>query len=269
MPAVPLLLVDGSGLAWRAACGFPRRVRSRSGADITAVFGFFALLRKAHRELVPGAEILVCFDSDRAVNPRLATFPDYKARKGYPPEFTPFHWLPTIYAGLDLLSVGWSEAETWEADDDIATVATVSGRRTVVMSADHDFIQLIDRRVRLLTPYRAYRVGDVVDRFGVHPRQWCDYRALTGDASDNIPGVRGVGPKRAVHVLAGGRTLDRPRIPRTWWGERLTIELDAALQWRNLIRLRRSQPFRLEPLDRPTRELPRAADLCEALGLWR
>jgi len=108
VPSVPLLLVDGHGLAWRAACGFPSRIRIRSGVDITAVFGFFALLRKTHRERVPGAEILVCFDSETANNPRTALFPGYKARDAdaRPREFTPFDWLETICVGLDLLSIG-------------------------------------------------------------------------------------------------------------------------------------------------------------------
>ena len=269
MPRVPLLLVDGTGLAWRAACGFPRRIRSRSGIDITPVFGFFALLCKMHREHIPGAEILVCFDSDTAVNPRLAAYPSYKCRKTYPREFTPFDWMQTIYEGLDLLSVGWCEAASWEADDDIATLASiVTDRRVVVMSADHDFLQLVDRRVRLLTPYRVFEVRDVVERYAVHPRQWCDYRALTGDPSDNTPGIAGIGPKRAAHVLSGRRTLDAPQIPDTWWGHRLRGQLDSALRWRDLIRLQRDQPVGLRPLGRPTRELPKAADIRDALHLW-
>ena len=271
MPSVPLLLVDGHGLAWRAACGFPCRIRSRSGVDITAVFGFFALLRKTHRERVRGSEILVCFDSETAINPRIASFPEYKAREASAPvrEFTPFDWMETIFLGLDLLSIGWCEAHSWEADDHIASVANgVTDRRIGVMSADHDFLQLVDRRIRLVTPLRTYAVRDVLERYSVHPRQWCDYRALTGDNSDNIPGVWGIGPKRAAYVLSGRRTLERARIPQTWWGERLRADLDSAFLWRDLIRLRRTESVEVAPLNRPTPELPRAADVCEALGLW-
>ena len=269
MPVVPLLVVDGTGLAWRAACGFPRRVTSRSGIDITAVFGFFALLRKTHRELAAGSEIVVCFDSEHAVNPRLETFPGYKARKDYPRPFTPYDWLPTICQGLDLLSIAWCAAQTWEADDDIATLAArANNRRVAILSNDRDFLQLVDRRVRLITSTRTYRVGDVIDRYAVHPRQWCDYRALTGDSADDIPGIRGVGPRRAANLFHRHRTLETARIPDTWWGRRMRDELHTALGWRELIRLRTDQTVDIEWLGRRTPELPKAAELGEALRLW-
>lgn len=262
-------MVDGTGLGWRAACGFPRRVRSRGGADITAVFGFFALLRKTHRELAPGSEIVVCFDAEIAPNPRRSHFPNYKQRSAYPREFTPFDWLPVIFEGLELLSVPWCEAQRWEADDDIATlVSELDGRRGAVMSADRDFLQLVSRGVRLITPTRVYRVADVVERYSIHPGQWCDFRALMGDPSDNIPGIRGIGPKRASYLLRGRRTLETAHVPETWWGRRLVAEYEGALRWRDLIRLHRDQHVRLQPLARPTPELPKAADVCEILRLW-
>lgn len=266
MPAVPLLVVDGTGLAWRAACGFPRRVRNRDGTDITAVFGFFALLRKTHRERFPGSEIVVCFDSETALNPRTGRFPGYKARPAYPRDFTPFEWLATIQDGLDLLSVSWCEAQSWEADDDIASV--VQGRRAAIMSADHDFLQLVSRRVHVVTPRRAYGVADVIERFAVHPSQWCDFRSLMGDPSDHIPGVRGIGPKRAAQVLRGRRTLETARVPDTWWGRRINDQHESTLVWRDLIRLRTGQDVGLEPCGRTTPELPKAAEVCRFLGLW-
>lgn len=269
MPAVPLLLVDGTGLAWRAACGFPARIRSRSGVDITAVFGFFALLRKTHRELMPHAEIAVCFDSETAPNPRRDAFAGYKARTAGRRAHPPYEWHDAICAGLDALSIQWCESRAYEADDDIATLtASLGTRRVMVMSADHDFLQLVDRRVRLITPRRIYAVGDVVDRFAVHPRQWCDFRALTGDPSDCIPGVFGIGPKRAAYVLHRSRALEDARIPDTWWGRRLRDEHDEALRWRELIRLRRDQDVAVDPRGARTPELPKAAEICELLGLW-
>ena len=269
MAAVPLLIVDGTHLAWRAACGFPARIRSRSGTDITAVFGFFALLRKTHSEMLPGSEVVVCFDSETAPNPRRTDYLGYKLWTPDPRDHTPFEWLPTIGAGLDAASVLWCETRSYEADDDVATLAAAaSGRRVGIMSADHDFVQLVDRRVRLITPRRVYSVDDVVDRFAVHPRQWCDYRALTGDPADNVPGIRGIGPKRAAYVLHGRRTLETARIPDTWWGRRLHDEHAAALQWRDLMRLRTDQDVAVEPTGRATRELPKAAAMCEWLSLW-
>jgi DNA polymerase-1 len=270
MPAVPLLIVDGTSLAWRAACGFPARIRSRSGVDITAVFGFFALLRKTHRELVPNAEIVVCFDSETAHNPRREQFAEYKPWTPSTRPHAPFEWHEAICLGLDGLSVRWCEARSYEADDDIATIVTaLDGRSAAVMSADHDFIQLVTRRVRLVTPRRMYGVREVMDRFDVHPRQWCDYRALTGDPSDNIPGVRGIGPKRAAYVLHRYRSLEVARVPDNWWGRRITEAHADTLRWRDLVRLRRHQQVELQPTGRCTPELPKAAEVCELLGLWR
>jgi DNA polymerase-1 len=233
------------------------------------VFGFFALVRKTHRELAPGSEIVVCFDSETATNPRRSHFPDYKAGKWYQRELTPFDWLPAIYEGLDRLSVQWCEAQSWEADDDIATlVGGINGRSAAIMSADRDFLQLVSRQVRLITPTRTYRVADVLERYSVHPTQWCDFRALTGDPSDNIPGVRGIGPKRAAYLLHRRRTLETARLPDNWWGRRLRDEYEQALQWRDLIRLQHDQRTGVECLGRPSPELPRAALVCELLDLW-
>lgn len=205
--------------SWRAACGFPRRVCSRDGSDITAVFGFFALLRKTHREGAWFGDRRLLRLRDGGREPRTGQFPGYKARPAYPRDFTPFEWLATIQNGLDLLSVSWCEVQSWEADDDIASlVRRLHGRRAAIMPADHDFLQLVGRRVRVVTPRRAYRVADVIGHYAVHPSQWCDFRALMGDPSDNIPGVRGVGPKWAAQVLRGRRTLEWARVPNTWWG---------------------------------------------------
>src|SRR5207245_2022762 len=121
-----------------------------------------------------------------------------------------------------LLSIPWCESASFEADDDIATlVALIEARRTAIMSMDYDFLQLVSRNVHVIAPWRTYAVGDVMSRFGIHPRQWCDYRALTGDPSDNVPGIRGIGPKRAAYVLHRRRVLETARIPDTWWGSRL------------------------------------------------
>ena len=265
-----MLLVDGTSLAWRAACGFPARIRSRSGADITAVFGFFALLRKTHREILPGSEVVVCFDSEAVDNPRRADFIGYKPLgPAEENDRAPFAWFDAIWAGLDAVGVQWCEARAYEADDDIATlVGTLGGRSAGIMSSDHDFLQLVGRRVRVITPRRTYRVADVLDRYSVHPRQWCDFRALTGDPSDKIPGVWGIGPKRAAYVLGRNRVLETARIPDTWWGRRLREQHDQALRWRELMRLRPNQDVGLEPTGHRTKELPLAARICEVLELW-
>ena len=91
----------------------------------------------------------------------------------------------------------------------LTPATVVAGRRVVCYSGDRDLYQLLDHRgVTILTPTRAtLSAADIHRRCGVLPRQWPDYRALTGDPADNIPGIPGVGPKTAAALLADGGRL--------------------------------------------------------------
>ncbi|WP_344907791.1 5'-3' exonuclease H3TH domain-containing protein [Actinomadura meridiana] len=116
------------------------------------------------------------------------------------------------------------------------------------------------------------RPQDVHDRHHVHPDQWPDYRALTGDPADNIPGIRGVGPKTAADLLAGGIHLehlrDSPRLERPRC-RAITGQYQQLLVWRDLIRLNTAVPLPRNPVTgRPSTTMPRAATLLEELGLW-
>jgi DNA polymerase-1 len=185
------LYVDGHNLLHRAAFGFPARITSRSGRDITLVFGFFALLRAGARSLEQPPEIIVVFDGQDGAADRRTLFPAYKPPVSGDEEV--FADLPYIYRGLDLLNIRCVEDNRWEADDVIATLINAAPRREhVIMSTDKDFYQLLSDRVSMLnTQRRAARrrihPAEVREKHDVAPHQWCDYRALTGDKSDNIP----------------------------------------------------------------------------------
>ena len=158
------------------------------------------------------------------------------------------------------------EDESYEADDVIATLASrVNGRRVRILSTDRDYFQLVSSSVTVVnTKSRPPLVDDeVVGRFGVSPAQWCDFRAIAGDVSDGIPGVRGLGPKGAAKLLAGGRrlddVLDRPE---------LREQRDNLLRWRELIRLRTDVPIPHHPTgDSSTPALPSPPAVCRELGL--
>lgn len=112
MPNVPLLLVDGSNLLFRAWFGFPARIRSRDKArDLTGVFGFFALLRVAVRDEIPAhPEITVVFDGELGSAARRETDPAYKAhRPGGEAALAPIKALPDVKRGLDALKISWTE----------------------------------------------------------------------------------------------------------------------------------------------------------------
>ncbi|MGX1851130.1 5'-3' exonuclease [Streptomyces sp. NPDC055299] len=274
--STPLLLVDGHNLLYRSWFGFPTRIWNRArDADRTGTFGFAALLRKAQTQHAPGHEIVVVIDAEDGSQGRKAKDGAYKAIRAAP-EPGLIESLSDIKRGLDACQVRWIEHEGCEGDDVLATLTTTArrdGRPTDIMSADKDFIQLLDDpHVRLLntgvTEAKRYTASaDVPARYGVTAAQWPDYRALTGDQSDNIAGIRGIGPKTAVRLLAGSATLDQvpaASLKATWSGQ-----WAQALRWREMIRLDRKVDLPDNILTGvPTPELPRAAQLLERLDLW-
>lgn len=275
-PETPwLVLVDGQNLLWRAAFGFPARIRTSAGVDVTAPFGFFALLRKALRDLGQPTECLVVFDGETGWNGRLAAFPAYKADRRNA-DFSPLAWLPDLQEALTALGIAWQESLDCEADDVIATLAATASRRVVVMSTDKDFHQLLSSRVSQLNTSRgaAHRmITDlgVHERFGIVPDQWCDYVALVGDRSDGIPGIWGIGRKRAAALLDGGGHLeDLERTGRLVGahGRHLLEQFAAALRWRSLVRLRTDAGVTITVTGRPTPELPLAARVLVSHGIW-
>ena len=179
----PLVIVDGMNLLWRAAFGFPARIRDSEGEDVTPAFGFFALLRKAIHGLAP-CEAVVVFDGEGSSDARVEMAPDYKANRA-DADYSHLAWLPAIYEGLQTAGLGFEETTGAEADDVIAELVrrVGSGRPSVIVSADRDFYQLLKDHVVIANTMRKSGEqivdGDEVRRrFGVEPWQWCDYMAL-------------------------------------------------------------------------------------------
>ncbi|MFC7620016.1 5'-3' exonuclease H3TH domain-containing protein [Microlunatus sp. GCM10028923] len=280
----PLFLVDGHNLLWRAWYGFPARITSRDKTrDLTGVFGFFALLRVAVRELDVPPEIVVVFDGENAWADRTAIDQDYKAHRPTDPEaMAPIRALADVERGLDLLGLPRLCLDTAEADDLIASLLSVCRQATPrreawIMSGDRDFYQLLGRRTRILNTarkpgHRAIVEAELEDRYGVRPGQWCDRTSLVGDPSDGIRGVHGVGTVTAARLLAGGLTIDDlPSSGRLTGriGDRVRDALPDALRWRSMIRLRTDQPTPDGLIDRrPAPPMPAAALVVEGLGLW-
>ena len=271
----PLVVVDGMNLLWRAAYGFPARIRDSEGEDVTPAFGFFALLRKAIHGLMP-CEAVVVFDGEGASDARVAMAPDYKANRAGA-DYSHLAWLPTLFEGLRTIGLQFEETTGAEADDVMAHLVrgAGAGRYRVIVSTDRDFYQLIEDHVVIANTMR--KSGDqIVDgaeirtRFGVEPWQWCDYMALVGDTSDNIPGVRGIGPKRAAAALAGGQVLENLNdvVTQAWWGRYLVGSTDAALKSRDLIRFAPDVQTSVRITGRESRPLPLAADLLRTIGVW-
>lgn len=181
-----------------------------------AVFGFFKavfdLLR--NQKIKPDA-IAVAFDVGRQTF-RVEHYEQYKANRETMPD-TLRSQMGLICEGLEALNIPVYTKEGYEADDVIGTItkeASLQGHKTLILTGDQDAFQLIDRDglVSVLIPSKGelieYDWQKVYEKLGVYPNQIVDYKALRGDTSDNIPGIRGIGEKTAVKLLSRFHNLE-------------------------------------------------------------
>jgi DNA polymerase-1 len=278
----PLLLVDGFNVLWRGHFGFPAPIFSRDKQrNLTGLFAFFALLRVTIRDDLdtPPVEVCVVLDGENGSAERKNTDAGYKAnRESTPAALEPLQFLAPIKDALDAYGIAWVEIDNAEADDVVATLTDQHADRPIrIMSADQDYYQLLDGdRVRIINRSRkaSKRIitdTEVQERYGVTPAQWPDYRALTGDKSDNLPGVKGIGAKTAATLLSGGLTLDElPASGRLTGakGAAITASWADALRCRGLSRMRRDIPVGWRATGTVSPALPRPADVVEKLGMW-
>jgi DNA polymerase-1 len=210
----PLYLIDSYAFIYRAHFAFMNRpLRSPDGRNISAVFGFFKFIFQLFAEHNPGA-IAAVFDP-KGKTFRHELYTEYKATRQKTPE--ELHAaVPIVEEILKALGIPTLVAEGFEADDVIATLAArarAEGRECYVVSGDKDLLQLVGGSVRALRPgnnfaYASYGAEEVRAEWGVEPQRILDYLTLTGDSSDNIPGVKGIGDKTAVKLLSQFATID-------------------------------------------------------------
>jgi DNA polymerase I len=198
-----LYLVDGSGYIFRAYYAV-RPLTTSTGVPTNAVTGFARMIGKLLRQEKP-ALLGVAFDS-RTKNFRHNIYPEYKANRDAPPEdlVPQFELTWALVAAMDIPVL---QLDGFEADDIIATLAaeaTRSGYDVRLVSGDKDLMQLVDDHVTMLDPMKdkVYDRAGVIERFGVPPELVADVQALSGDSSDNIPGVPKVGDKTAAKLVA-------------------------------------------------------------------
>lgn len=200
--AQKICLVDGSGYIFRAFYGLPP-LTAPDGTPVNAVYGFTNMFFRLTQKLRCDYN-LVLFDAKRQ-NFRNQIFPEYKAtRKEIPEELIP--QFPIIREAVSTLKLNMLEMEGFEADDLIATYcakALAAGLEVVIVSADKDLMQLIRPGVEFYDPMKDkfFTPEDVKEKFGVYPEQVVDVQALSGDSTDNVPGVPGIGPKTAAELV--------------------------------------------------------------------
>ncbi|GBQ07615.1 DNA polymerase I [Saccharibacter floricola] len=197
-----LVLVDGSGFIFRAFYAIPA-MSSPDGVPVNAVYGFTNMLSRLLKDH-EGQPIAVIFDAARKTF-RNDIYPDYKAHRPPPPEdLRPQFDL--IRKATEAFGVPAIELPGWEADDLLATYARLTveqGGTCTIISSDKDLMQLVRPGVMLKDPLKQKPIGEaeVEKKFGVSPAQVVDVQALMGDATDNVPGVPGIGPKGAAQLV--------------------------------------------------------------------
>lgn len=223
------LLIDGYNLAFRCFYAVPELTRA-DGFPTNALHGWVKSIWRLQDQEKPDG-ILVFFDLGGAQD-RLALLPEYKAQREEPPEGL-IKQVPYIKAITRAMGLGGIEREGVESDDLLAARAVAlarQGDRVVIVSSDKDFAQIVDERITILLPppsanpklgWRTLNTAGVVEKFGVPPNRIAEYLAIVGDTSDNIPGLKGVGPKTAVKwlerhgglegILAAAETIEPER----------------------------------------------------------
>lgn len=181
-----------------------------------AVFGFFkAVFDLLRNQRIKPDAIAVAFDVGRQTF-RVEHYEQYKANRETMPD-TLRSQMGLICEGLEALNIPVYTKEGYEADDVIGTItkeASLQGHKTLILTGDQDAFQLIDRDglVSVLIPSKGelieYDWQKVYEKLGVYPNQIVDYKALRGDTSDNIPGIRGIGEKTAVKLLSRFHNLE-------------------------------------------------------------
>ena len=197
-----ICLVDGSGFIFRAFHALPPLTRG-DGTPVNAVLGYCNMIYKLARDQDCDA-FAVLFDTARTTF-RTDIYPEYKANRPPPPEEL-IPQFPLIRDATRAFGLPSIEMAGFEADDLIATYARLAherGDHVTIVSSDKDLMQLVRDRVVMLDPMRMREIGpdQVMEKFGVGPDQVVEVQALAGDATDNVPGVPGIGVKTAALLL--------------------------------------------------------------------
>jgi DNA polymerase-1 len=208
-----LVLIDGNAIIHRAFHALPP-LNNKDGLPTNAVYGFFMMLLKIVEDLQP-EYLIVCFDK-AAPTFRKQLYVGYQATRpkisdDLSPQFS------VIHKALDSAKINHFEVDGYEADDLIGTIskeAKAKDLQTIIVSGDRDLLQLVNGRVLMLAPIvgmtkmTMFDELKVKEKYGLEPWQIVDYKALVGDASDNYPGVTGIGPKTASGLLNKYNTLE-------------------------------------------------------------
>lgn len=209
MPTVHL--IDASPYIFRAFYSLPDTIRDPDGAPANAIYGFTSFLIRYIGDERP-THMAVTFDRNFNKSFRNKFYPPYKAHRPDPPADLEAQNLPCVEVASVLGLAAFIDPE-YEADDLIGTIVAQTRAADcsyVVVTSDKDLSQLVDERLTIHDYARKSRMDSaaVEAKFGVRPDQITDFLGLAGDAVDNIPGVKGIGPKTAAELLRRYKSLE-------------------------------------------------------------
>lgn len=200
-----LVFIDGNAILHRAYHALPP-LTAPDGSVVNAVYGFVSILIKIFNDLRP-TYMAVAFDRPEPTF-RKKLYTDYQAKR---PEMDSdlVSQIPKVQDVVRAFGIHIYDKAGFEADDVIGTIAKQAGMEVIIVTGDRDILQLVDDKkgVKVFMPTkglsegRLYGESEVVEKMGVSPKQITDLKALMGDASDNYPGVPGIGPKTAVGLI--------------------------------------------------------------------
>lgn len=204
-----LVIIDGKSVFYRGYYAMGNLATSK-GEPTSGVYGFAVIAMEIVRNIQPD-QVVVAWDKARtSTAKRLAIFKDYKAGRVRPPEDF-YAQIPLLRELISALSWGFMEADEYEADDIIGTLARQADEAgdymTYIVSSDLDMLQIVDENTKMYRILRGFSDLEEMDipateeKYGILKSQFLDLKALKGDNSDNIPGVPGIGEKTAVKLL--------------------------------------------------------------------
>ncbi|MBM4446603.1 MAG: DNA polymerase I [Chloroflexi bacterium] len=209
-----LLLFDGNALVHRAFHAIPPLTISRTGEMVNAVQGFASTLLKVLNEIKP-THWAIAFDRPTPTF-RHEKFEDYKAQRPKTPEEL-VSQIKRVHQLVDTFHIPTFEIDGYEADDVLGTLSLQASQQnvdTLIVTGDNDMLQVVSPSTKVMSPRRSFSDTVIYDetgveqKYGISSSQLTDFKALTGDPSDNIPGIPGIGDKTAVKLLRQFNSLE-------------------------------------------------------------
>ena len=215
MSSKRIFLLDSSSYVFRAYYRPGIELETSKGFPTKAIYGFIGMTKK----LIEQSEYLVAVFDSGGQSFRNDIYEDYKANRGEAPEDISLQF-PKIIEYLEARGVKVISVDNYEADDVIGSLVKQfrSKHEITILSGDKDFTQLIDKKINMIDAKgKTYSPQEVVKKYGVKPNQMVDFLALVGDSIDNIPGVKGIGPKTKAPVSFAVLTILLVDLSKRLW----------------------------------------------------